>query len=98
MNIITLIPVTYAIKKMIVDSLIQDVYILINDLIALEGEEYVDICLNDVDCRLSIFRISYDTVYIILEETFKEALKDAWNAVLEAYREEKEGFGSVYHT
>jgi len=89
------VPLDLAVRKMVHEATTELYLELMAELREWDRDLY-EYCTTSVDCKLQLIRISIDVAAIIIRELLEEAVRDEWEAALEAYNAVTRG--STYHT
>jgi len=89
------VPLDFAVRKMVHDATTVLYLKLMSELSEWDRDLY-EYCAVNADCKLQLIRISIDIAAIMIRELLEEAVRDEWEAALEAYNAVTRG--SAYHT
>jgi len=88
------IPVEFMLRKIIHDAVMEQLGYLCSELEAIDPD-LAESCSGDVDCKLDMLKIAYETTVIILRELLEKSFEDEWKDILDVYHNVK---NSIYIT
>jgi len=98
MMTVELIPIEWAVRKMVHDITLQNFAELCSELEDIDTDIAEKCCGSDIDCKLQVLRIAFETASFTLKDLLEIALKEEWEAALRAYEDVKKELSFNYIT
>jgi len=98
MAVVELIPIDWAVRKMVHDIVLQNFVELCSELEDIDRDIAEKCCGSDIDCKFNALRIAYETVLHSLRDLLEEALKEEWETIIKAYEDTKKAISTRYIT